>query len=64
MPKWISDARNYRGEDVMIAIVGNKLDDEENRLVATEEGMELAREQGVPEALFIETSAKMNLNIK
>jgi GTPase SAR1 family protein len=29
--KWISEARNYRGEDIMIVLVGNKLDDEENR---------------------------------
>ena len=29
--KWISDARNYRGDDIMIVLVGNKLDDEDNR---------------------------------
>ena len=29
--KWIGDARNYRGDDIMIVLVGNKLDDEENR---------------------------------
>jgi len=36
--KWISEARNYRGDDILIVLVGNKLDDEENRAVTTEEG--------------------------
>jgi len=36
--KWISEARNYRGDEIMIVLVGNKLDDEENRAVTTEEG--------------------------
>lgn len=43
--KWISDARNYRGDDIMIVLVGNKLDDEENRKVSTEEGKNLAKEK-------------------
>jgi len=42
--KWINDARNYRGDDIMIVLVGNKLDDEENRQVLTEEGANLAKE--------------------
>ena len=29
--KWISQAREHRGNDIMIVLVGNKLDDEENR---------------------------------
>ena len=44
VPKWISDARNHRGDDIMIVLVGNKLDDEENRHVSQEEGANLARE--------------------
>ena len=43
--KWISDARNYRGDDIMIVLVGNKLDDEDNREVSTEEGINLAKEK-------------------
>ena len=49
--KWIAEARNYRGDDIMIVLVGNKLDDEENRAVTTEEGQNLAREQGLDENL-------------
>ena len=43
--KWISVARNYRGDDIMIVLVGNKLDDEDNREVSTEEGINLAKEK-------------------
>lgn len=33
----------------MIVIVGNKIDDEENRQVTTEEGANFAKEQGLEE---------------
>jgi Ras-related protein Rab-6A len=33
--KWVKEARNNRGDDVMIAIVGNKIDDEAKREVTT-----------------------------
>ena len=62
--KWISQAREHRGNDIMIVLVGNKLDDEENRQVSTEEGQMLAKEQGLDEKLFIETSAKTGINVK
>ena len=45
--KWIIDARNYRGDDIMIVLVGNKLDDEDNREVSTEEGINLAKEKSI-----------------
>ena len=48
----------------MIVLVGNKLDDEENREVPTQEGANLAKEQGLEEIQFIETSAKTGLNVK
>ena len=35
---WIEQARNIRGEDVTIIIVGNKIDLAEKRQVGTEEG--------------------------
>ena len=28
---WIAKAREHRGDDVMIVLVGNKIDNEENR---------------------------------
>lgn len=45
--KWVEDARNYRGNDIMIVLVGNKLDDEEKRQVTTDEGASLARQLAV-----------------
>ena len=46
-------------------IVGNKLDDEENRQVSREEGLSLAKEEyGLDDLQFIETSAKTGVNVK
>mmetsp|Transcript_9551 Transcript_9551/g.17727 ORF Transcript_9551/g.17727 Transcript_9551/m.17727 type:complete len:214 (+) Transcript_9551:147-788(+) len=52
---WISDVRAERGDDAVLAVVGNKLDLAGERQVSEEEGRELAKELGV---LFLETSAK------
>ena len=41
---------------VVIAVVGNKIDRAEDRVVSTEEGSESAKHLGAP--LFFETSAK------
>lgn len=64
--KWVDDARNHRGNDIMIVLVGNKLDDEEKRQVTTDEGASLARQLAVgeQEVQFIETSAKAGLFVK
>ena len=59
--KWIDDAKAIRGNDLMIMLVGNKIDMAEKRQVNTEEGQQLAKELGV---MFIETSAKAGVNIK
>lgn len=44
MKKWIDEARSHRGDDVIIVLVGNKLDYEEARQVTREEGANLAKE--------------------
>ena len=62
--KWISEAKNHRGDDIMIVLVGNKLDDEENRQVSTEEGSNMAKHHGLEDIQFIETSAKTGINVK
>ena len=59
--KWIDDAKTIRGNDLLIILVGNKIDAAEKRQVATEEGQALAKELDV---MFIETSAKAGINIK
>ena len=48
----------------MIVLVGNKLDDEENRQVSTEEGSNMAKQHGLEDIQFIETSAKTGINVK
>ena len=59
--KWIDDAKSIRGNDLLIILVGNKIDQAEKRQVSTDEGQALAKELGV---MFIETSAKAGVNIK
>eukprot|EP01068_Selenidium_serpulae_P004239 Selendium_serpulae@DN3469_c0_g1_i1.p1 len=59
--KWIEDVRSERGNDVVIALVGNKTDLTDRRQVSTEEGEQKAKERNT---IFIETSAKAGFNIK
>lgn len=58
---WIDQARQIRGEELIIFLVANKIDDAEKRQVGTEEGMSKAEELKVH---FIETSAKVGINVK
>eukprot|EP00915_Cephaloidophora_sp_WS-2016_P008693 GHVH01012119.1.p1 GENE.GHVH01012119.1~~GHVH01012119.1.p1 ORF type:complete len:198 (-),score=23.24 GHVH01012119.1:64-657(-) len=58
--QWIDDVRAERGDDVVLALVGNKID-LDNREVSSEEGEARAKEHGL---LFVETSAKAGHNIK
>ena len=59
--KWIEDVRNERGNDVIIALVGNKTDLSDKRQVSMEEGEDKANKEGI---MFIESSAKAGFNIK
>ena len=58
---WVEQARQIRGEQVTLIIVGNKIDLAEKRQVATEDGQALADELGT---MFTETSAKVGINVK
>merc|ERR1712039_996861 len=58
--KWINDVRTERGSDALVALVGNKMDLDEQREVPTEEGKQQAEEMGVT---FTETSAKVGTNV-
>ena len=53
--------KNRNGDDVPVLIIGNKTDLEEKRAIPTEEGEELAKKLDCD---FIETSAKLNENVK
>eukprot|EP00292_Cryptomonas_paramecium_P022088 CAMPEP_0113697716 /NCGR_PEP_ID=MMETSP0038_2-20120614/22288_1 /TAXON_ID=2898 /ORGANISM="Cryptomonas paramecium" /LENGTH=163 /DNA_ID=CAMNT_0000620757 /DNA_START=313 /DNA_END=802 /DNA_ORIENTATION=+ /assembly_acc=CAM_ASM_000170 len=59
--RWIDEVRQERGEDVILALVGNKTDLTEKRQVTREEGEEKARKYKI---LYVETSAKAGLNVK
>lgn len=59
--KWVEEVRAERGDDVVIALVGNKTDLDEKRQVSSAEGESRAQAQRL---LFIETSAKDGFNVK
>ncbi|KAG5876393.1 hypothetical protein JTB14_010503 [Gonioctena quinquepunctata] len=59
--KWIDDVRRERGSNVIIMLVGNKVDLKDFREVGIEEAEQKAKEN---DTLFIETSAKEGYNIK
>ena len=58
---WIESVRSERGKDVVIALVGNKCDEEGNRQISLKEGEARASEFNI---LFMETSAKLGSQIK
>ncbi|KAG9129173.1 hypothetical protein Leryth_006446 [Lithospermum erythrorhizon] len=59
--KWIEEVRNERGNDVIIVLVGNKIDVVDKRQVSIEDGEAKSKESNI---MFIETSAKAGFNIK
>ena len=56
---WIQDLKNNRN-NVIIILVGNKLDLEEKRVISKEEAMSYCKNKDI---LFLETSAKSGDNI-
>jgi len=60
MKRWIDDVRSHRGNDVILMIIGNKIDLEHKRAVSKEEGENLAKDL---ETLFMEVSAKSSINV-
>ncbi|KAL0204986.1 hypothetical protein P9112_000293 [Eukaryota sp. TZLM1-RC] len=56
---WLNDARNLADPDCVICLVGNK-NDLPHRAVSMEEGKQFADDNGL---LFVETSAKDNVNV-
>lgn len=58
--KWIDNVRTERGSDVVIALVGNKCDETENRQISYEEGEAVAMKSNI---IFMETSAKTGYKV-
>jgi Ras-related protein Rab-1A len=57
---WLVDVQKYARGDTSKLLVGNK-SDRQDRVVATEEGVELGRELSMP---FLETSARTSENVE
>ncbi|KAL6094677.1 rab26 [Pungitius sinensis] len=57
---WLTEIHEYAQQDVVVMLLGNKVDSTHDRMVKREEGEKLAREFGVP---FMETSSKSGLNV-
>jgi len=58
---WVKELQAQKSQEVVIALAGNKSDRESERQVATDEANNYATENGL---LFMETSAKANINIR
>eukprot|EP00028_Trichosphaerium_sp_Am-I-7-wt_P000763 CAMPEP_0168522382 /NCGR_PEP_ID=MMETSP0405-20121227/9315_1 /TAXON_ID=498012 /ORGANISM="Trichosphaerium sp, Strain Am-I-7 wt" /LENGTH=206 /DNA_ID=CAMNT_0008543975 /DNA_START=19 /DNA_END=639 /DNA_ORIENTATION=+ len=57
---WLEDCRKYSNGNIVIMLIGNKVDLENNRQVTYEEGEEFAKKHGL---YFLETSAKTAQNV-
>nr|XP_020025002.1 ras-related protein Rab-26 isoform X2 [Castor canadensis] len=57
---WLTAIQEYARHDVVLLLLGNKVDSAQERVVKREDGEKLAKEYGLP---FMETSAKTGLNV-
>ena len=53
--------KEYSNEDFNVIVVGNKCDQEEDRVVNSDQGRKLAK--SLNNSLFMESSAKYNINV-
>lgn len=60
LEKWLEEIREFTGSDIVIVLVGNKIDLLEERQVSYEEGDKFAKKYDL---IFLETSAKSSSNI-
>ncbi|XP_011138239.1 ras-related protein Rab-3 isoform X1 [Harpegnathos saltator] len=58
---WVTQIKTYSWDNAQVILVGNKCDMEEERVISSERGRQLAEQLGVR---FFETSAKENINVK
>lgn len=55
MARWVEDVRNNSNKDVVLVLVGNKIDLVQERMVNRNDALKLSRDF---EMLYIETSAR------
>lgn len=61
LTRWLEEARQNANANMVILLVGNKLDMEQYRAVSYEEGAKFAEENGL---IFLEASAKTAKNVE
>ena len=61
VPNYLEKSQNNDNKRLLKVLVGNKIDDNENRQEEDEEGIKFAEDHHM---LFFETSAKNNINVK
>jgi len=59
--KWYDIITEVAFQNIVLILVGNKVDLDESRKISTDEGMELAKNLGI---YYMETSAKTNENVE
>ena len=59
IPKWFSDVLNVKNDEAIFALIGNKVDLNDKRVVSFEEGKKLANEKNI---IFEEVSARDGQN--
>ncbi|KAM6165746.1 ras-related protein Rab-26 [Erethizon dorsatum] len=57
---WLTEIQEYAQDDVVLMLLGNKVDSAQERVVKREDGEKLAKEYGLP---YMETSAKTGINV-
>jgi small GTP-binding protein len=58
--RWVTELKGMQSPGVIIALAGNKVDQESRRVIDTETAASFARDEGI---LFMETSAKTGQNV-
>ena len=61
LTRWLEEARQNANANMVIMLIGNKIDLEHRRVVTTEEGQKFATDHGL---IFLETSAKTAHNVE
>lgn len=61
LTRWLEEARQNANANMVVMLIGNKIDLEARRVVSYEEGQKFAQEHGL---IFLETSAKTAHNVE